>query len=162
MDSTHREGALRQAICSFAMCRDWRLWYSSIQEQVLPFLFEGEVEEWKKKPWGHLERVFVQNVNCFLWIDQGPVRIISTVHLCDPEEVVSSLRKKPRTSSSNAASVRRVFGGEDEKVIDIPKIIDDYNHNKLTCMIKCAPTTPQTCVRVETGFLFFVFCLRLV
>ena len=37
-------------------------------------------------------------------------------------------RKRPRTSSSNAVEVRKVFGANHRQKLKIPLMVDDYNH----------------------------------
>jgi len=54
--------------------------------------------------------------------------MLTTIHNIGEEWTVTRERRRPRETSSNANTVRRVFGNLSRKALDIPKIIDDYNH----------------------------------
>ena len=56
------------------------------------------------------------------------MHLLSTIHKID--QFVNRERKKPRTTSTNAATTRRPFtSGRQRAILPIPQIIDDYNHN---------------------------------
>ena len=50
---------------------------------------------------------------------------MTTYH--DIQQSVERLRRRPKTTSTNATSVRIVFGDEARKQLPIPQFIDDYN-----------------------------------
>ena len=78
--------------------------------------------------WNTLLGKVVENVLAILWIDNGPVTMLTTIHNIGEEWTVTRERRRPRETSSNANTVCRVFGNLSRKALDIPKIIDDYNH----------------------------------
>ena len=64
-----------------------------------------------------------------VWIDNGPVTMLTTVHRLDGADArIERDRRRPRDTSTNAARVREVFGNQSRRKIPIPKMIDDYNH----------------------------------
>jgi hypothetical protein len=82
-----------------------------------------------KLPWGTSIAVPVGDVLCFGWIDNNAVLALSTVHTVnDVEDNVSRPRKRPITTSSNAAVTRIPFAGNSRALLDIPRLINDYNH----------------------------------
>ena len=62
-----------------------------------------------------------------LWIDNGPVTMLTTIHNIDSK--VSKERRRPRETSTNSKKIKSVFEGAARKILLIPKIIDDYNHH---------------------------------
>src|SRR6185437_10454825 len=78
--------------------------------------------------WNTLLGKVVENVLAILWIDNGPVTMLTTIHNIGEEWTVTCERCRPRETSSNANTVCRVFGNLSRKALEIPKIIDDYNH----------------------------------
>ena len=61
------------------------------------------------------------------WKDNTVVLIIS--NCLDAEELITKLRKRPKLTSSKAKSSRKPFGSLARKVLDIPVLYDEYNHN---------------------------------
>jgi hypothetical protein len=79
--------------------------------------------------WNTTAGKVVDGVLAMLWVDNAPVTMLTTIHeLKGDDWTVERKRRRPRQTSTNAATVRRVFGVEPTKVLAIPKIIDDYNH----------------------------------
>lgn len=70
-------------------------------------------------------KVTLEDVMCYVWTDAGAVKMMSTVH--DPSDRVPRMRRQPRETSTNATRVRRVLQTARQRV-EIPKVIDDYNH----------------------------------
>ena len=68
-------------------------------------------------------------VLAILWIDNAPVTMLTTVHnIHGSKSHVTTDRKHPRDTSSNAASVRQLYGSNEfVKPLSIPTCIDDYN-----------------------------------
>jgi hypothetical protein len=82
-----------------------------------------------KLDWNTIKTKEVGDVLVVCWIDDGAVQLLTTVHRVQGDEwFVVRNRRRPRETSTNAATVRRVFGGDSRKELAIPKIIDDYNH----------------------------------
>ena len=54
--------------------------------------------------------------------------MVSTVHEGDQEDHIERLRKKPRSNKVNKKCVKDYWKEDHVKTIDIPQIIDDYNH----------------------------------
>ena len=44
------------------------------------------------------------------------------------EETVSHVRKTPRVNAVNKANLNQILGDSFAMMIEIPKVIDDYNH----------------------------------
>lgn len=83
-----------------------------------------------KMDWDEKGAVIVNNVLVLLWMDNGPVTMLSTIHsLHTPDWFIERERRKPRTTSTNAAKVRRVFGDAHRKLLPIPCMINDYNQH---------------------------------
>jgi hypothetical protein len=59
------------------------------------------------------------------WIDNVEVLFVSNIH--SGFGVVDSYRRHPRENSKNAAHIRKVFGTEGAKTMEIPEIVKDYN-----------------------------------
>jgi len=63
-----------------------------------------------------------------LWMDNGPVTMLTTIHRLKGDAwSVEKIRRKPRTTSLNAAKVREVFGNNSRKLLKIPCVVNDYN-----------------------------------
>lgn len=83
----------------------------------------------KKLEWDTLSGVVVNDVLAILWMDNGPVTMLSTIHQINGNENrIERMRRRPRETSTNAAKVRAVFGNASKKSLPIPIVIDDYNH----------------------------------
>ncbi|CAB5337296.1 unnamed protein product [Rhizophagus irregularis] len=84
----------------------------------------------RKLDWDTLSGVVVDNVLAILWMDNGPVTMLSTIHQIDNgnENRIERIRHRPRETSTNAVKVRAVFGTASKKSLPIPVVIDDYNH----------------------------------
>ena len=52
--------------------------------------------------------------------------MVTTMHT--PDETVSRVRKKPRVNAVNKANLNQIWGDSFARMIEIPKVIDDYNH----------------------------------
>ena len=84
----------------------------------------------KKLDWDTLSGVVVDDVLAVLWMDNGPVTMLTTIHeITRNENRVERVRRRPRETSTNATKVRAVFGTASKKALPIPCIIDDYNHH---------------------------------
>ena len=60
------------------------------------------------------------------WVDNNVVTMVTTMHT--PDEMVSHIRKKPRVNAVNKVNLDRIWGENFTRMIEIPKVIDDYNH----------------------------------
>ena len=70
----------------------------------------------------------VDGVLAILWIDNGPVTMLTTIHGLEGDDwKVEKLCRKPCTTSLNAAKVREVFGDNSQQLLKIPCVVDDYN-----------------------------------
>lgn len=80
--------------------------------------------------WNTTSGVVVENeVLAAFWMDNGPVTMLSTIHeLKGNAWYITRHRRRPRETSTNARSVRAVFGNNARANLQIPRIIDDYNH----------------------------------
>jgi Transposase IS4 len=71
----------------------------------------------------------VDNVLCFAWQDNNIVLGLSNIHTVNTTaNFILSERKRPAKTSTNGRLVRKTFGDKPSKLIEIPCIIDDYNH----------------------------------
>ena len=83
-------------------------------------------------PWNHICGALVGSprhpVLALQWEDSGSVHFLTTIHKMT--DYVNRERKKPRSTSTNAATTRRAFApGQERQVFPIPTIVDDYNNN---------------------------------
>lgn len=96
-------------------------------------MFPQELKDTKQTAamiWNQKHAVVAEDVLCFLWIDSGPVTMLTTIHtLHTPESFVETVRRKPRLTSTNGHQLQRVFGDNARKAVSIPKAINDYNKN---------------------------------
>lgn len=60
------------------------------------------------------------------WVDNGIVTMVTTVHTGD--ETIKRRRWWPRVTKQNKLHVKTVWGDDHVKEIEIPYMIDDYNH----------------------------------
>ena len=60
------------------------------------------------------------------WMDNSLVFCVSTVHRIG--NVIKRMRKRPRYTTTNKRHVREVWGDDGKKEINIPTLIDHYNH----------------------------------
>ena len=60
------------------------------------------------------------------WMDNGMVFCVSTVHRVG--QTIKRCRRKPRVTPKNKAHVDKVWGDKGKMDIEIPRLIDDYNH----------------------------------
>ena len=65
-------------------------------------------------------------VLCLAWQDNNIVLLLSTIH--SPELYITTKRKRPSATSTNAAIARAPFGDKIIKEFEIPTTIDDCNH----------------------------------
>ncbi|KAF9079247.1 hypothetical protein BGX27_006734 [Mortierella sp. AM989] len=101
------------------------------RQNTTRFPKELKIYKGDKLDWNTLSAVVVdEKVFAILWMDNGPVTMMSTIHeiVGDPSFITRN-RRRPRETSTNAKSVRAAFGGNPCADLLIPKIIDDYNHN---------------------------------
>jgi hypothetical protein len=76
--------------------------------------------------WNDLRAMVVNGVCVALWQDNNTVLFLTTIH--DVRELVLCNRRKPKKSSTNAASTRKPFEDlEHRKLLPIPEMVDDYN-----------------------------------
>lgn len=72
----------------------------------------------------------IENVLCFAWQDNNTVLGLTTAHsLHRAEDTISRDRKRPKLTSTNAKITRPIFGDYHRKALEIPGVIDDYNHH---------------------------------
>jgi hypothetical protein len=63
-------------------------------------------------------------------MDSAPVTMLSTIHnISHDDHLIKRVRRHPRSTSTNVQNVRTVFHGNNTATLEIPKLIDDYNHN---------------------------------
>jgi len=82
----------------------------------------------EKLDWDTLLDKVVDNVLALLWIDNGPVTMLTTIHEIGLQHHIQRLRRRPRINNINATRIQNVFGNESKKILPIPTVIDDYNH----------------------------------
>jgi len=81
-------------------------------------------------PWGTLyqqptpDKKIMQTA----WKDQAMVLMLSTVYP-DDNKTIERNRRRPKTTSSCAKTSRLPFGECSRKMLAIPVMVDDYNHN---------------------------------
>jgi hypothetical protein len=77
----------------------------------------------KSIPWGRLYSSEAQRVLCLAWQDNNLVLLLSTIH--SPYQYITTKRRWPPATSTNAAIARAPFGTEFEKELEIPAAIND-------------------------------------
>jgi hypothetical protein len=83
----------------------------------------------KKLEWDTLSDVVVDDVLAVLWMDNGPVTMLSIIHQINGDEnQIERIRRRSQETSTNATKVRAIFGNASKKSLPIPIVIDDYNH----------------------------------
>jgi hypothetical protein len=96
--------------------------------------FPADLKELKdrfstKLEWNTLLGAVVQETLCLAWQDNNVVLALSNVYTVDQaEDFREKVRKRPAKTSTNGRIVRRVFGDDHKKELQIPCFIDDYNH----------------------------------
>jgi len=98
--------------------------------------------------WNHLGAVVVDDVCAVLWQDNSTGLLLMTIH--NLRSMVLSNRRKPATTSTNAKAARRPFSkDEHRKLLPMPEIIVDYNHNMggvdIADQLRASYTTHQKC-----------------
>lgn len=84
----------------------------------------------KRLDWDAKGAVVVNDVLAALWMDNGPIAMLSTIHsMHDPSWFIKRLRRRPRIASTNATKVRLVFDDKSRMSLDLPRMVDDYNHH---------------------------------
>jgi hypothetical protein len=72
--------------------------------------------------WDEKGAVVVKDVLVLLWMDNGPVTMMSTIHSLHSDDwFVEKERRRPRTTSTNATKVRRVFGDSHRECLEQPQ-----------------------------------------
>ena len=79
--------------------------------------------------WGTIKSLPIANGNvCHTaWKDNAIVLMMSNVH--DGKDLIKSLRKRPKETSSKAKTARKPFGNLAEKILEIPVLFHKYNFN---------------------------------
>jgi hypothetical protein len=82
----------------------------------------------KKLEWNALFAVVVCGVLCLAWQDNNIVLGLSNIHTVDKaEDFREKARRRPAKTLTNRRIVRKIFGSEYVKDLQIPCFIDDYN-----------------------------------
>jgi hypothetical protein len=83
-----------------------------------------------KLEWNSLLALVVQDTLCLAWQDNNIVLALSNIYIVDQaEDFREKVRKRPAKTSTNGRIVRRVFGDDHQKELQIPCFINDYNHH---------------------------------
>jgi hypothetical protein len=78
---------------------------------------------------GEKGAMVVNDVLALLWVDNGPVTMLTTIHSLHSRECeVEKMRKRPRATGKNKEILKKYGGGPLAKMW-IPRAVDDYNHN---------------------------------
>jgi Transposase IS4 len=70
-----------------------------------------------------------KDVLAAIWMDNGPVTLLTTIHGIGEDWQVITNRKKPRKTILNSGHIEELFGDDGQKILEIPRMIDDYNHH---------------------------------
>jgi hypothetical protein len=60
------------------------------------------------------------------WVDNNVVNMVTTIHTGD--ETITQKRRRPKPNNLNRANIQAAWGSSHVANIDIPMVIDDYNH----------------------------------
>jgi hypothetical protein len=83
-------------------------------------------------PWGWIKQKATADniIQQTAWKDNALVLMMSTIHEASTtENTVNRLRRRPAATSTSAKTSRVPFQGKHEAYLDIPALVDDYNHN---------------------------------
>ena len=88
-------------------------------------------QKWSTKlDWGTICTAIVDDVLCIGQQDNNHVLALSTVYTVhEASSYITRFRKRPQTTSTNAITARKIFGDQARMELNIPTLIDDYNHN---------------------------------
>src|SRR5262245_11162245 len=65
----------------------------------------------KKLDWDTLSGIVINNVLAVLWMDNGPVTMLTTIYeISKNENRIERIRRRPRKTSTNATKVHTIFG----------------------------------------------------
>ena len=82
-----------------------------------------------KLEWNTLLAVVVQDILCLAWQDNNIVLALSNIHTVNrAEDFREKQRRRPAKTSTNRRIVRKVFGDNYIKELQIPCFINDYNY----------------------------------
>ena len=101
------------------------------------------------------------NFRIFCWVDNNVVKFVSNVHRGTKDETVEKARRRPRTNQLNKVGVEEVWGDQPRVNIQIPGIVDDYNHWMLGVDVAdhlISSYRPKICCR-RTWMPLFLHCL---
>ena len=70
-----------------------------------------------------------KDVLAALWMDNGPVTMLTTIHSLGEDWQITKNRRRPRQTGLNAGHVEEIFGEDGQRELKIPCMIDDYNHH---------------------------------
>jgi hypothetical protein len=73
----------------------------------------------------HLQKDIGKFLIC-RWVDNNVVTLVTNVHT--GREKILRARRRPRLTAVNRRNVQAVWGNDPVKEIEIPAVIDDYNH----------------------------------
>jgi len=115
--------------------------------------------------WNHLSAVVVDDLCEVLWLDNSTVLLLTTIH--DLRSMALSNKRKPATTSTNVKAARAPFGEkEHRKLLPIPELIVDYNHNMrgvdIPDQLRASYTTYHKCWRNWLSLWFWLFNVTLV
>ena len=66
------------------------------------------------------------NFRIFHWVDNNIMTMVSTIY--NGKDTILPHRQKPRTTTTNWNHVNVVWGSNPMRAIEIPKVINNYNH----------------------------------
>ena len=92
-----------------------------------PCLIIEKAEAKKSLPWGHLSGAVVANTCFLVGQDNNSVLFMTSYH--DISATVNRLRRRPKKTSTNGATISQIFGDNSRKLLPIPAFIDDYNQH---------------------------------
>ena len=70
-----------------------------------------------------------KDVLAAIWMDNGPVTFLTTIHGIGEDWQVTKNRKRPRKTILNAGHVEGLFRESGQRVLEIPHLVNDYNHH---------------------------------
>lgn len=91
---------------------------------------ELRIDKYKQKlNWDTRSGVVVDGVLSILWVDNGPVNMLTTVHKYTIDEDIERNRRRPRITCINKSIVPETWGNKARALLKIPGVINDYNHH---------------------------------